>query len=134
MRQKIIYKKAITFLFTGIVIAFLHACEYKKWAEPSQPKPLPAVVSFSQDIIPIFNTACNTSGCHSGTSPAGNLNLSANVAYRQLFFHHDVDTINPNSSILYIQIASGTMPPSGKLSDYDIGLVQKWIQQKAKNN
>jgi len=102
---------------------------------PAPTQPLPAVVSFSANIVPIFNAHCNSSGCHSGSNAAAGLNLSSNVAYTQLFAMHEIDTTNTSNSNLYIEVASGQMPQtSAKLSGYNIGLIQKWIQQKAKNN
>ncbi|HEU4717713.1 MAG TPA: c-type cytochrome domain-containing protein, partial [Bacteroidia bacterium] len=81
---------------------------------------------------------CNTAGCHSGTSPAGGLNLEPANAYAQLTSHQGgyIDTLHPEFSLLYSQLISTTtpMPPTGKLDDCTIKLVLKWIQQKAKNN
>ncbi len=117
----------------GIAIVFFR-CKYDK--EDIQPQ-LPAVVSFSQHILPIFNSTCSLSGCHSGGSPTGNLDLTSAHAYTQLFARHEVDTLNPTLSVLYIQInstGSTQMPPTGKMSAYNINLILKWIQQKAKNN
>ncbi len=98
----------------------------------------PDLVSFSKDIIPIFNQHCNNAGCHVGTSPAGKLNLEASAAYNQLQKKGSgyIDTINPNFSVLYASMISisNPMPTSGKLDDCTINLVLKWIQQKAKNN
>ena len=99
-------------------------------------RPLPDVPSFHNDIVPMFNSYCALSGCHEGGSPAGNLNLTAGVAYNQLFLRHEIDTITPANSNLY-QRMSGSgfiMPPTGKLNHYYYDLVLKWIQQKAKNN
>ena len=119
-----------------MVLIITSACFFsckKKTAAPTQT--LPSVVSFSAHIQPIFNTSCVSGGCHSGGSPTAGLNLSANVAYSQLFSKHEIDTVNVNSSQLYTEVASGQMPQGGsKLSDYNISLIQKWIQQKAKNN
>jgi hypothetical protein len=98
----------------------------------------PSIVSFNQNIIPLFNQYCNTSGCHSGTSPSGNLNLEASVAYSRLTAPGKgyIDTINPNYSLLTSQMnsISQPMPPSGNLDKCKLDLVFKWIQQKAKNN
>jgi hypothetical protein len=98
----------------------------------------PTTVSFSQDIVPIFNKNCNTSGCHSGTSAAGNLNLEASVAYAQLTKRGKgyIDTLTPQYSILYASMNATTnpMPPNGKLDNCTLELVLKWIEQKAKNN
>ncbi len=97
---------------------------------------LPAVVYFHKDIVPIFHSNCALAGCHNGSNVNIRLNLQDTVAYNQLFLHHEIDTITPIQSFLYQQMTSGAtpMPPSGKLSDYDIALVLKWITQKAKNN
>lgn len=113
----------------------MSACFFSCKKKTTAPQTLPAVVSFSQHIVPIFNASCISGGCHSGGSPAAGLNLSSGVAYSQLFTKHEIDTVNVNSSGLYMEVASGAMPQGGsKLSDYDISLIQKWIQQKAKNN
>jgi len=107
----------------------------KKKTSPNPTPSLPTTVSFSNDIMPVFNAHCNTSGCHEGGSPAAGLNLSQSIAYSQLFAKHEIDTTNASNSNLYIQVASGQMPQTGgKLSDYNISLIQKWIEQKAKNN
>ena len=97
---------------------------------------LPDTVSFQTHILPVFRANCSIPGCHSGGSPSGNLNLSDSVAYDRLFAKHEIDTLNPPKSILYIQMNStGTpMPPTGRLGDYEVELVLKWIQQGAKNN
>ena len=96
----------------------------------------PATVSFSKDIQPIFNANCNTSGCHSGTKPAGNLNLEMNQAYANLMDSKSgyIDTSKPENSILYVAMTSKTnpMPPSGKLDGCTTDLILKWIQQGAR--
>jgi hypothetical protein len=99
---------------------------------------IPETVSFSRDIIPLFQKNCSISGCHNSTSKTGNLNLEINVAYSSLMKSGSgyIDTINPNYSLLYSQMtsASNPMPPTGKLSNCDISLVFSWIEQKARNN
>ncbi len=129
------YLKQTVVALLGIMAVCFFSCTKNK--APLQPvKPLPAVVSFSTHIIPLFNTYCNTSGCHGGSSPAAHLDLSPAVAYKQLFAHQEVDTVNADASVIYIQMnsTSNPMPLSGRLSDYEVGLVYKWIRQKAKNN
>jgi len=99
---------------------------------------LPETVSFSNDIIPVFDKYCNTSGCHTGSNPSGHLSLDATVAYANLMKHGSgyIDTINPNYSLLYSQMISTSkpMPPYGNLDKCKTSLIFKWIQQKAKNN
>ena len=126
-------KKQVLTAILIITSAYFFSCKKKTTPTPTQS--LPAVVSFNNDIMSVFNAHCNTSGCHSGGSPAAGLNLSQSVAYSQLFTKHEIDTANVSNSNLYIQVASGQMPQTGgKLSDYNISLILKWIQQKAKNN
>jgi len=114
----------------AVATAFF-SCTHKAYE-----KPLPATVSFSNDIEPVFTSDCNGSGCHSTAYHAANLDLTPDSAYIQLFRKKDIDTTNPSQSTLYLQMASvGTpMPPTGKLDDYYVNLVLKWIQQGAKNN
>jgi hypothetical protein len=98
----------------------------------------PDTVSFKSNILPIFRNNCSTSGCHSGSFPAGNLNLEDSLAYTQLnrISRGYVDTINPKNSVLYGSLVSvsNPMPPKGNLDTCTINLVLKWMAQKAKNN
>jgi hypothetical protein len=133
------YKKKVLSIIMSIIIgSALFSCTYEKGELPTKGCVSPNVVSFSQDIIPIFNTYCNIAGCHTSTDLAGNLNLQASVAYSQLMKPGKgyIDTLQPNYSLLYAQMnsSSNPMPKTGKLDDCTIGLVLKWIQQKAKNN
>jgi len=103
------------------------------WDKLEIPEP-PEVVSFSADIIPIFNTSCNAVGCHAanGISP----NLSVASAYADLFNKGLVDTADPSASDLYSRMnsSSAPMPPQGKLNQYQVDLVLAWIEQGAIDN
>ncbi len=120
-----------------LILFFCCSCTYEK-GELNTACISPAVVSFKQDVMPIMNEHCNTSGCHSGSDPAGNLNLEPSVAYAELMDSRSgyVDTINPEYSVLYAQMnsVSNPMPPIGKLDKCTLELILKWIKQKAKNN
>ncbi|MBL7815408.1 MAG: hypothetical protein JNL70_10365 [Saprospiraceae bacterium] len=117
----------------GTIVFLSYACNHKEVVCTT-----PTIVSFSQDIVPIFNKNCNTSGCHSGSSPAGKLNLEASMAYTQLTKKGSgyIDTLTPQYSVLYASMNATTnpMPPNGRLDNCTIELVLKWIEQKAKNN
>ena len=131
------YKKTAIPLIIGITV---FSCTYDKAPlTPICTQIIPDTVSFSKNIVPIFQTFCSTnSQCHSGTHPAGKIDLDASVAYAQLMQPGKgyIDTLNPNYSVLYAQMVSSStpMPPSGNLNFCTIQLVLKWIQQKAKNN
>lgn len=130
-------KIAILAILSGIAGVAIFSCTFKK-ADIKPICNIPAKVSFSSDILPILNAHCNTLGCHTGTRPAGNLNLDASVAYTKLMKSGSgyIDTINPNYSLLYSLMitTSKPMPPSGKLDECKTNMILKWIQQKAKNN
>ena len=74
------------------------------------------------------------SGCHdAGGIPP---DLSPENAYKHLILLNQVDTANPESSILYqcMRDTRDPMPPEGLLSEYEINLVLQWIIEEAKNN
>ena len=132
------FKKIVVRLCLILVIwTTVFSCTYEK-AELKSDCVLPATVSFSQNIQPIFNVSCTIAGCHTGATRAGNLNLEASVAYSQLLASGTgyIDTLNPQNSLLYSKLTTDSdfMPQSGKLDNCKIKLVMEWIQQKAKNN
>ncbi len=140
MKVKKLYKKAVALLLAGVTTAFLHSCEKDK-GQPYQTttatqQALPTVVSFSVNIVPIFTASCNSSGCHSATSPAAGLNLTLASAYNSLIAKHEIYTANPSGSNLYLEISNGEMPkpPTPSLSNYQQQLVLEWITQGANNN
>ncbi len=124
-----------------MVVLLSHACTYNK----PDIKPavncastMPQVVSFTRDIKPILSSNCATAGCHSGSTPEGNLNLEPSLAYSQLKQSGTgyIDTTDPKGSVLYSSIVSVSdpMPPLGKLDPCSIELILKWMQQGALNN
>ncbi len=93
-------------------------------------------ISFKNQIQPIFTASCAIPDCHEGANPSAHLDLSAGVAYSQLFAKNEINITNPPSSFLYTAMTSvGTpMPPTGNLPDASLSLVLHWLQQGAKNN
>ena len=122
----------------GVATIFIFSCKKSTTQTTTTPptQQLPAVVSFSTNVVPIFNANCNSSGCHAATAPAAGLNLTSTSAYSSLMAKNETYTINPTGSNLYIEIANGEMPkpPAANLSSYNQQLVLKWIQQGALNN
>lgn len=129
-----LHKKTILgLILTSGVIFFIAGC-YKGATVVTDTPAITRTVSFSQDIIPIFNKSCNTSGCHStgGQSP----NLSASTAYNSLNIGNYISKSTPESSIIYLKMTGkrGTpMPVSGINKDYN-ALILAWIKQGANNN
>jgi hypothetical protein len=91
-------------------------------------------VSFSNDLIPIFDASCNNASCHNtgGIPP----NLIAANAYDAIINGDYINTAAPESSEFYQWVNGGrslTMPLSG--TDPQIAsAVLLWIQQGAPNN
>jgi hypothetical protein len=121
---KILKLAVIAFFMAG----FWASCTYETLPLPE----VPDEISFSENIVPILNTSCNGAGCHNqgGIPP----NLSEDVAWANLVFGGYVDTLNVESSILYVKI----LPPGGSMakfaSDQDRALILNWIEQGAKDN
>ncbi len=91
-------------------------------------------VSFSEEIIPIFNQSCNFSGCHStgGTPP----DLSAGNAYSSLTDGAYINTQVPEDSELMQWMLGNRdrpMPISGPNEEFN-KKVLAWIAQGAKDN
>jgi len=128
------HKKTLAGLILVLgTLFFLSGCYKDKTVILDVPT-ITKTVSFSQDIIPIFNKSCNTSGCHStgGQAP----NLTETNAYNSLTIGNYFDKANPQNSVIYQKMTGkrGTpMPVSGVNKDY-AALVLAWITQGANNN
>ncbi|HET9485801.1 MAG TPA: hypothetical protein VFO54_00120 [Chryseosolibacter sp.] len=91
-------------------------------------------VTFASGIIPIFNSSCNVSGCH---SPGGQKpNLSSESAFNSLMNGGYIDKATPEKSLVYqwMKGDKGTpMPVSGSNPTYNAKILA-WIEQGALNN
>ena len=116
------------------VAGFLSSCTYD-WIEYPQPEPIDTtvVISFSQDVTPIWDNGNNCTGCHKtgGQSP----NLEADKAYNSITSLGLVDLTDPESSIIYYYPAPAT--DSHKWKKYtatEAQTILTWIKQGGKNN
>jgi len=111
-----------------LLVGFITGCYYDivKPADPNKP------VSYSGDIQPIFNQSCTSAGCHDGSSHEPS--LIPEESYNSLMAGGFVNTEIPAESILYKELASGSMPPTGALSTSQIQTVLRWIELGAPNN
>jgi len=81
-------------------------------------------VSYANDITPIFEQSC-TSGCHSGTNPAANLDLTD--------FNEAKNSAN--EIVNRINDIGALMPQGGpSLPDCEILKIETWVQDGAPNN
>ena len=113
---------------------------------------IPATVSFSTQIQPIFTQNCAFSGCHAGTSPRAGLNLEAGKAHDNLVgvpstempALNRVKPFDPSSSYLFKKhsgapdISGSRMPlnnPNFFVEQPDLlELERRWIVQGGLNN
>jgi hypothetical protein len=127
-------KKTITGLVLACGCIFLLSRCYKDKTVILDTPEITRTVTFSQDILPIFNSSCNMSGCHTngGQSP----NLSETNAFNSLTVGSYYDKSTPENSVIYLKMTGkkGTpMPVSGVNKDF-AALVLAWIKQGANNN
>jgi len=79
-------------------------------------------VSFAAKVKPILDNNCTTAGCHSGSFPAGNVDLTT-VAGAQT-----------HADRIVFRTKAGTMPPSGALNSCFVNTLDAWVNQgKAAN-
>jgi hypothetical protein len=124
-------------IVVSLLLILISSCTRDHTALP-QLCSFPTPVSFSQNILPVFNQQCARSDCHGGAYAQANLNLEPAVAYAQLTQTNKgyIDTVNADFSVLYgsMNSSSTPMPPTGKLEKCSIDLVLQWIKEGAKNN
>ena len=111
-----------------ITAFFVQSCEYE-WIVPEDPE-MPEVVSYSNNIQPIFDRSCNMSGCHSSGGPAPN--LESDKSYDALLSGGYVNVDDPESSSLYTSVRFGSMKAYAQPGD--AAYILKWIEQGAQNN
>lgn len=115
-------------LFITGFLFYMSSCEY--YSIPPKPIEVPDSVSFSLNVVPIFNNNCNISGCHS--SGAISPDLSPDNAFTSLTFFGYLDLDSAELSPLYTKITTGSMKEYP--SDEDRQIILKWIQQGALDN
>ena len=123
-------------LFIIFLLIILSACDDTGPTEI----PLPEEnVSYSQHIQPLFNTHCNSSGCHNSEDGAGEIRLTT---YGDIFATPFlVIPRAPDESTLYLSVSGQTVnimpPPYGNtfpLNDNQINGIRVWIEEGAEAN
>lgn len=111
-----------------LLTAFLSSCYYDEVLPPEVGE-----VSFNEDIIPIFNQACNMSGCHNGTIAP---DLRPANAYTALNSGGYLNRTTPVNSELYLWMRGdgGRSPMPNPTNAVYNSTVLAWIEQGADNN
>jgi len=125
-----ILSRIIYFLIIPGMFLFIQACQYE-FIEPEEVI-IPEVVSYTDDIIPIFNNKCNFSGCH--VSGFAILDLSPTNAYADLFRKDLINLDNPELSDLYLKLNTANSTHKGRSTDTEQATILEWIKKGAKNN
>ncbi|MFZ4543747.1 MAG: hypothetical protein ACOYOA_06840 [Saprospiraceae bacterium] len=120
-------------VFMSAVVFSLSSC-YKDSTVYPDTEEITRQVSFTTDILPIFNESCAVSGCHSNGGKAPNLSTAS--AFNSLTVGNYINTGDPESSVLYQWMAgkkATPMPIVGINKNYN-ALVLAWIKQGANSN
>ena len=98
------------------------------------PPPTPGmIVKYSQLQAKIFDQACVR--CHSGSTPKGKVNLSSFAALMASAKRNLIIAGSPDTSLVYTEISSGDMPPSGPpIAAPEVALLREWINQGARGD
>lgn len=119
-------------VFLLIAIGSISSCYYDNREDLYQNLDNPCDtenVSFASQVEPIMSVNCATSSCHAGSSPSAGLNLEGHQNIADAVLNGRViNRINRTEG------ESGLMPPSGRLSDCQIDLIQAWASDGAPNN
>lgn len=130
-----LYKKTLIWVVAAVTaIGLLNGCYKDKTVLQETGEEITRPVTFTGDIIPVFNKSCNISGCHStgGIAP----DLSAANAFTSLSAGNYTNTTTPLNSEIYLWMTGkkgSPMPLSGVNKDYN-ALILAWIKQGANNN
>ena len=120
--------KTLGYLFIGLL--FFASCEYE-FIVPEEIV-LPDEISFQEDIVPIFNNKCNTTGCHTAGHFA--VDLTPANAFTDLFAKGLIDLQNPSGSGLYTKLIEAGGTHDGRSTPTEQQLMLKWIEEGAQNN
>ncbi|MFN8238774.1 MAG: hypothetical protein U0T77_11445 [Chitinophagales bacterium] len=125
--------KSINKIIIAVVLVFGFTGCYKDVISPgTDPNGPPMDVSFSGDLVPLFTANCATAGCHDGV--AHKPDLRADKAYNAITGGGYVNTLVPGNSILYTEVKTGSMPPTGALTAKQAQLILDWVRNGAPNN
>ena len=121
-----------SFLAGSFFLSFflLISCDYE-FIEPEKVV-IPTAVTFSEDIIMVFNESCNQSGCHAQGFEI--LDLSESNAYEDLFRKEMVNLDDPEQSELYQKLIEASGTHKDRSTPAERALILEWIKKGAKNN
>jgi len=130
-------KKIKSLLNLFVVALLLGGCTYNyivpEDLPPDPTDPDAPEISFSAEILPIFNNGNNCTSCHGagGVSP----NLTTGSAYASINNTKYINLGNPEGSLIYTHPHPDTGTHNQKkYTEKEAALVLGWIVQGAQNN
>lgn len=134
-----------TTLFITIVSLFT-ACKHEPELPNNIPIPIPTPapidttvnpplndsVCFNTEIQPLFNSSCAYAGCHDAVTRADGYQFTSYTNIRNQVVPYQVNNGKIMRAIKETD-PNKRMPPSGPLSQSQIALLEKWINQGALN-
>lgn len=135
--KKQLYSIVTLICFAGIIGCQHHPVEPFVDDDPTDSTACdPTIVYFNKDIMPIIQSGCAIVGCHGGGSAEDGVDLTT---YESIIATADVEAGDPDGSDLYEVITETDpdkrmpQPPNDPLTPEQIALIEKWINQGAKN-
>lgn len=121
-------KKLLKIVLVSSITLLFFSCYYDEFPEEVVIEiPTDQVISFSNDITPIF-ASYDCSQCHNASGPSPN--LTAGSEYAALVPAY-VSAGNGNNSDLYIMLA---INDHRNVDAESLALIKKWIDDGAENN
>jgi hypothetical protein len=117
--------KFVRYLLFIVAVLCFASCEYDTITFEDVVIPPDDEITFSESIIPIFNSKCVD--CHDGSIK---LDLRSDKAYDALISGDYIDTDSPSDSELYKTLVGGHSSASAA----DRAVILKWIELGAKND
>lgn len=129
------------FFYSILVLVLTTSCVNEPVYVPIDETPIeesscdPNLEYFVNDVLPIIQANCNTTGCHGNGSAADGVDLTTYAGIME-----EVNANNATNSKLYKVMVDtdneDVMPPSpnNRLSTDQILIIKNWINQGAQNN
>lgn len=120
------FLSAATIAASTILLIAVNSCKHDE-APADQMNP----VCFQEQVLPIFQNSCATSGCHSGAHGAGGYVFTDYASITKA-----ITPGNADKSAAYEAITSKfqIMPPGNALPKDKRTLIRLWIEQGAENS
>jgi len=135
-------------LLTAFFVIISNACKHEPLFDNPDPDPDPmdttkvscdtSIVYFQQQVLPIFQSNCAQSGCHNAQTAQKGIILDS---YQNIMATGDIKKDKPRDSKI---MKKGILeddpddimppPPAQPLTQTQIALILKWIEQGALNN